>query len=807
MKKVSLIISLLLTLAMLIGLIGSVIAEEEMSTPLVVAYDTFNERFSPFFSQTAFDGDVAAMTSIALMRFDRASNIVWNGIEGETIPYGGVEYTYYTPANLSMAYDEAAGITTYTAKLREGMVFSDGVPVTADDLIFTYYVFLDTDYVGSTSMNSYPIIGLENYRTQTTDDVFAKYSGMAEAIYAAGEGHVWSEADGWTQEQQDGFWAAVKEAWIGGVQEITDFVFSNYAGAYAEDMLGVTAAEAGESGGLKVALGMILWGFADTDDETGGLTGAITGESWSMEGGGLPGIEDYYTETYLAYDGDIEAFWIYEAPEGGDLLAGARGAFISEWGPKDDGMGDGGIANIAGIKKLDEYTVQVQVQGFNATAVYPILGIEVSPLHYYGDVELYDYENNMFGFPRGDLSIAREKMTKPLGAGAYKYAGYENKVVYFEANGLYWKGEPVTQYIQFKETLTTEQVPALATGAVDIANINGSKKDFEQVASHNSNGEITGDVITTSLVDNRGYGYIGMNAGTVLVGADPFSAESKYLRKALGTVLAVYRDVAYDSYFGEAAAVINYPISNTSWAAPQPTDEGYKVAFSVDVDGNDIYAFDMPTEAKYAAALEAAVGFLKAAGFTYDEAAGVFTDAPQGAKLSYEITLPGFGVGDHPSFAVATDASNALAAIGITLKINDLSQTSILWDMVNAGTQELWTAAWQSTPDPDMYQVYHSANIIGRGGTDSNSYHVDLPELDDLIMEGRTSADQAYRKGIYRQALDIIVDAAVEIPAYQRQNAVCFSTERVNIDSVTPDITTWWDWGTEIELIAMNANQ
>jgi peptide/nickel transport system substrate-binding protein len=39
---------------------------------------------------------------------------------------------------------------------------------------------------------------------------------------------------------------------------------------------------------------------------------------------------------------------------------------------------------------------------------------------------------------------------------------------------------------------------------------------------------------------------------------------------------------------------------------------------------------------------------------------------------------------------------------------------------------------------------------------------------------------------------------------YQRQNAIIFSTERVNIDSVTPDITTFYPWLNEIEKVQMN---
>ena len=73
------------------------------------------------------------------------------------------------------------------------------------------------------------------------------------------------------------------------------------------------------------------------------------------------------------------------------------------------------------------------------------------------------------------------------------------------------------------------------------------------------------------------------------------------------------------------------------------------------------------------------------------------------------------------------------------------------------------------------------------------------PELDKLIVDARKSDDQAYRKAVYKQALDLIVDWAVEIPAYQRQNCVIFSTERINLDTLTPDITTFWGWMNDIE--------
>ena len=100
----------------------------------------------------------------------------------------------------------------------------------------------------------------------------------------------------------------------------------------------------------------------------------------------------------------------------------------------------------------------------------------------------------------------------PMGAGPYKFVKYENRVVYYEANDLYYKGAPLTKYFQFKETNSADVIPGITTATIDASELNGTKTNFESIMALNSNGEITGDVITTSKVDNRGYGYIGMNA-------------------------------------------------------------------------------------------------------------------------------------------------------------------------------------------------------------------------------------------------------------------------------------------------------
>ena len=234
------------------------------------------------------------------------------------------------------------------------------------------------------------------------------------------------------------------------------------------------------------------------------------------------------------------------------------------------------------------------------------------------------------------------------------------------------------------------------------------------------------------------------------------------------------------------------------------------------MNGNDIYTSDMTAEQRYDAALQAALGYFEAAGYTVTD--GKLTAAPAGAKLEYEVQIPADGSGDHPSFMMISEASKALATIGMNLIVTDLSDSSGLWDGIDARQVDMWCAAWSATVDPDMYQIYYSdvADHNGDPGVGKNPYGgpaqggsnkmycIADADLDSMILTARESLDQSYRKTMYKACLDIVVDWAVEVPVYQRQNAIIFSTERVNMSTMTPDITTFYKWYAEIENIELN---
>ena len=595
--------------------------EEAPPTPLVIAAGEIGEKFNPFFDEGIPDENIWRSTAVSLLNTDRRGEIVYHGIKGETREYNGTDYTYTGIADC-LVTEHADGTVYYDFSLRDDVKFSDGEPLTADDVIFSYYVYLDPSYDGKRALHSLPIKGLHAYR-------------------------------------------------------------------------------------------------------------------------------------------------------------------------------DGSADYISGIQKTGEYSLRIILTEVNAPAVYD-LSIYVSPLHYYGDAAQYDYVNNKFGFPKGDLSCVRAKSAAPMGAGPYQFVSFENNVVSMEANENYYKGIPASQLLQWKSISETGQLSAILEGTADIALLPGDQQTFTQIKGKNSNGRLGGDKLYVNFIDCKAYGYIGMNAELMKVGDNPGSNASKNFRRAIATVLAAYREAAIDSYYGEGAYVIDYPLSGTSWAVPQKSDEDYKTAFSTDADGNLIYTDGMSEDEKYAAALQAALGFFKAAGYKVND--GKLTAAPKGGRMDCAFTVPGNGAGGHPSAAIAATAAEALESIGFHMEINSLSDPSELWSGLTAGTLDIWSAAWSTAPDPDLFQIYHS------GGSSAQNYRINQKKLDKLIIKGRLTTDQAARREIYRAALDYIADYAVEIPVYQRKECAVYSAERIDLESTVKDATAFWGDLDEVEKVRFPAS-
>lgn len=722
-------------------------AASDHAGTLVASTSGLEGKFCPLFTASAADQDVVSFNNITLLATDRMAEPIYNGIEGETKEYNGTEYTYTGPANIEMV-ENADGTVNYNIQLRDDLKFHDGSNMTVDDIIFTFYSYFDPTYDGSATLYSNDIQGLAEYR-----------SGMATLASLIGNaGRENTDFTYFTQEQQDAFWAAVDDGGTKFAQEIVDYVNDPANGVVEEGADPLSVADAAAN-----------WGYSDLPADATATT--------------------FFEAIAANYD------WNFSLME-----AETAGTALSELIPEDVyNMGTQGVEtgeaapNVAGIVKVDDYNMSVVTNGVDATMIYQ-LSIAPCSMKYYGDESLYDYENNSFGFNKGDLSKARGLNGQPMGSGAFKFDDYTSGTVHMSANEEYYKGAPKTQHLNLVESQEADMVTGVQAGTLDISQPSYSMEVEGQIKEINGNDSVNGDVITTFLHDYRGYGYLAISANKVNVAGDPASDASKALRKAICTLISPFRASGIASYYGDTASVLNYPISTSSWASPNETDPGYAVCYSTDASGNPLYTDGMSDDERIAAAKAGALTWFEAAGYTVAD--GMLTAAPEGAKLEYQCNIGGGGQGDHPTFMILQEAKNAFSEIGMNFIVNDIANASDLFASYQSGEAEMWCAAWQSTADPDMYQLYHS-----QGST--NYYCINDADLDELIEAGRQTLETESRKAIYKEAMDIILDWGVELPVYQRSECTLVSSERVNIDSVVQDQTPYWTWKDEIEKLEL----
>ena len=464
---------------------------------------------------------------------------------------------------------------------------------------------------------------------------------------------------------------------------------------------------------------------------------------------------------------------------------------------------------IEGIQKIDDTHLRVVTTDSNLWIEF-----RIAPLHYYGDPAQYDYDAHHFGFPKGDLSAVREKSGQPMGAGPYRFVSFEDGKVTLEANPYYYQGEPKIQTVVFDSAASAFDAEAIPEGRTDVVD-KITKKMSETVKAANGGKKLDGKVVAAREYDYLGYGYIGINANLVNVGGEPGSEASKALRKAFATLFSVYREEAIDAYYGDTAVVNDYPCCNFVWAAPQPKEKGYRVAFSTDANGEAIYTKKMKEpEQKYEAALQAALGFFEKAGYTVED--GKLTAAPEGASLEYTFVYTGKGSGEHPAALLAEKVSAALQSIGIKLNIKDQEKAIEIFDGLERGQVQMWAGAVSGGHVTQLTNSYYSdaANGPSEGegknpaggpaqGASNVYYGIADPELDQKLLDAWYEDNDKKSAALYKEAMEMAMDWGVEVPFYQRKSAALFSAERINVKTIPDGLSPYYSWMREIENLEM----
>ena len=98
-----------------------------------------------------------------------------------------------------------------------------------------------------------------------------------------------------------------------------------------------------------------------------------------------------------------------------------------------------------------------------------------------------------------------------------------------------------------------------------------------------------------------------------------------------------------------------------------------------------------------------------------------------------------------------------------------------------------------------MYQVYHKDStatstlnwgydVIKANLNGTYTYEKGLvEELSALIDDARETEDQPRRESIYSDALDLVMELAIEFPLYQRKELMAFNSSKIDRNTLTPE--------------------
>lgn len=458
------------------------------------------------------------------------------------------------------------------------------------------------------------------------------------------------------------------------------------------------------------------------------------------------------------------------------------------------------------VERINDYKCRISVKGFDRDDLQA-LNIPVCALHFYGDENAYQYEKGHFGFPEGDISSLIKKKNNPMGAGAYKFIKYESGIVYYEANEKYYLECPLTAFVQLKEVDTQEiakRVEMLAEAEVDVIALPGENDSISEILSVNSSGKLNGGTISTRLYDGAQFSYIGMNAKRVCVDGKPDSTRSKNFRRAIGILLGCNRESAVE-IGQQSAKVIQYPASDTSWSVPQSINEEYAGAYASDRDGKAIYNSHMSIEERSDAACRAALGYLKLAGFKAKK--GRIVSAPEGTETKFRLLLPESAKNDEGIECLLANAKPMFEKIGLHLKlIENVSERNIKWAL-KKGTVSLWYGYSDTEVNGKLNEMFHSRSADSRSKMQTagieNYFRISDSDLDEYIEETLEVAGMKKSIELYGLCYDKVMDWSVMVPFYQQRDISIFSSSRINMETITPDITTYYGWLNEIHRVEM----
>ncbi len=829
---------------------------EKADTPLLLSSQELDGVFNPFYSSSAPDSQIVSMTQIGMLGNDSSGKVVYGEDEGVVV------------LDKEEIYDEYEDTTTYYLVLKNNVKFSNGSYLTIKDVLFNLYVYLDPVYTGSSTIYSTDIVGLKEYRTQQADEksqerfmeqFYIEADARVEYLLSAAE-YIFddykneeltvSEFREYLEDysKDDGFEYIVSD--FDKVCELfkeeleTDY--KNASGGQYKDVKFRDENDTAYPNLLTTDVEMFLYneGYLYWNKREAKLESSLTNnplelKNWKKE----QAIQTIYEDNLPMALEEVSLYWNTAVKLNEYLVNSALEKYHEE--------NERQFKNISGIKFINRHesikvngvtynvptynedgsvkegneVLSITINGVDPKAIWNF-SFAVAPMYYYSDsdhIKAFDYEEN-FGVEYSSQDFMDkviknpEKIGVPVGAGPYVAANsehstenvtagdFKNKnVIYFVRNENYILGAPKIKYLHYQVVPSSSLLYALYNGEVDYVQPNSNPDIIKELREKENEG------IHNKSIETAGYGYIGINAGKV---------PDLKVRQAIMHSIDTSKTV---SYYGNTAKAIYRSMSLTSWAYPTGATAYYPyiggpVPENLDVVNPDYADYVTSLGLKAGDKLtkeqqqEFIISLVEDAGYTIG-GDGVYTNGKN--KLKYTFTIAGSET-DHPAFNSFYEAAQFLNEINFEITV--LPDAQALSKLAN-GSLAVWAAAWSSTIDPDMYQVYHMdskasstlnwgyKDIIANVGGKYNEELALLEELSELIEQGRETTDEKQRARIYSKALDIVMQLAIELPTYQRDDLFAYSVNKIDESSLNSDLSPYSGLLNDIHTVRLNTTK
>lgn len=309
--------------------------------------------------------------------------------------------------------------------------------------------------------------------------------------------------------------------------------------------------------------------------------------------------------------------------------------------------------------------------------------------------------------------ITRSTLARnPVGTGPYRFKEWvSGQKIVLEANNDYFEGRPyIDRYIYRIIPDSSTMYMELKAGSIDLMTLSPV-----QYARQTSSKSFTRR-FNKYRYPSSSYLYLGYNLRHPLFG-------DKRIRQAI--TAAVNKDELIQGVLFGMGQKAHGPIIPGRWA------------YNPDVK-------DIEYDPQRASAL------LAQAGWREKNGDGILVR--DGKPFTFTILT---NQGNQQRLMTAQIIQQRLGLVGIDVKIRIVEWAAFLKEFVNKGNFEVVLLAWSISQDPDMYDIWHSSK--NKPG-ELNFIGYNNPEVDRLLIEGRSTFDREKRKRAYFRIQEIFAD-------------------------------------------------